>query len=89
MTTDFVLGLAQKTLQTMLVTSLPVLLVSLIVGVVISLFQAVTQIQEQTLAFVPKIVVTFLALLLFGARMVNQLMSFTNEIFQNFPLWIR
>lgn len=89
MTTDFVLGLAQKTLQTMLVTSLPVLLVSLIVGVVISLFQAVTQIQEQTLAFVPKIVVTFLALLLFGAWMVNQLMSFTNEIFQNFPLWIR
>ena len=89
MTTEFALGLAQRAVETMLWTSLPVLLVSLLVGIVISLFQAVTQIQETTLSFVPKIIVTFLSLLLFGAWMLEKMLSLTRDIFQNFPAWIR
>ncbi len=89
MTTEFVLGLAQKAIETMLMTSLPVLMVSLVVGLLVSLFQAVTQIQETTLAFVPKIIVTFLAILFFGPWMLEKMLGLTREIFQNFPLWIR
>ena len=89
MTSDFIIGLAREAIEITLLTSMPVLLVSLVVGVGISLFQAVTQIQEQTITFVPKIVVTFLALLFFGAWMLNEMAQFLREILQTFPQWIR
>jgi flagellar biosynthetic protein FliQ len=89
MTTEFALGLAQRAIETMLYTALPTLMISLIVGIVISLFQAVTQIQETTLAFVPKIIVTFLSILIFGPWMVEKMLGLTREIFHNFPSWIR
>ncbi len=89
MTQEFVIGLARQALETMLMVSLPVLLTSLVVGVLISLFQAVTQIQEMTLTFVPKIVVTFLSLLIFGSWMTNRMLSFTRTLLENMPYWIR
>lgn len=89
MTQEFIIGLARQTLETMLMVSLPVLLTSLVVGVLISLFQAVTQIQEMTLTFVPKIVITFLALLVFGAWMTDRMLSFTRNLLENMPYWIR
>ncbi len=89
MTQEFVIGLGRQALETMLMVSLPVLLVSLIVGVIISIFQAVTQIQEATITIVPKIVATFIALLIFGSWMIGRLSSLTREIFQNIPFWIR
>ncbi|MBC7357727.1 flagellar biosynthetic protein FliQ [Desulfacinum infernum DSM 9756] len=89
MTQEFVIGMARQALETMLMVSLPVLLVSLIVGVLISLFQAITQIQEMTITFVPKIVVTFLSLLIFGTWMTGKMLSFTREILLNIPHWIR
>ena len=89
MTPEFVMGLAKHTLETVLAVSLPVLLVSLVVGLVISIFQSVTQIQEMTLSFVPKIIVTFLALMVFGSWMMTKLMDFTREILQNFPTWLQ
>ncbi|SMC19350.1 flagellar biosynthetic protein FliQ [Desulfacinum hydrothermale DSM 13146] len=89
MTQEFVIGMARQALETMLMVSLPVLLVSLIVGVLISLFQAITQIQEMTITFVPKIVATFLALLIFGAWMSGKMIAFTREILINIPHWIR
>lgn len=88
MTSDFVIGLARQALENMLIISLPVLLVSLVVGLAISVFQAVTQLQEATLTFVPKIIVTFIALLLFGPWMINKFTDFTLEILQNIPNWI-
>ncbi|MCU0589667.1 MAG: flagellar biosynthesis protein FliQ [Syntrophobacteraceae bacterium] len=88
MTPDFVIGLARQAIETLLLVSLPALLISLIVGLLISLFQAVTQIQEMTIAFVPKIVVTFLSLLLFGAWMIEKLVDFTREMIQMIPQWI-
>ncbi len=89
MTQEFIIGLARQALETMLMVSLPVLLTSLVVGVLISLFQAVTQIQEMTLTFVPKIVITFLALLVFGAWMTDRMLSFTRNLLENMPYWIR
>lgn len=89
MTAEFIMGLGRQALETMLMVSLPVLVISLIVGVLISIFQAVTQIQEATITFVPKIIVTFLSLLIFGSWMIDRISSFTREIFQNIPFWIR
>ena len=89
MTPDFIIGLARQAIETLLLVSLPTLLLSLIVGLVISLFQAVTQIQETTIAFIPKIVVTFLSLLIFGAWMIGKLVDFTREVIQMIPHWIQ
>mgnify|MGYP001293409355 CR=1 FL=1 len=89
MSSDFVMGIAREALETMLLTSMPVLLVSLVVGVGISILQAVTQIQEQTISFVPKIAVTFIALLFLGPWLLNEMSRFLSEILENFPYWIR
>lgn len=89
MTPEFVMGLARQSLETLLAVSLPVLLLSLVVGLIISIFQSVTQIQEMTLSFVPKIVVTFLALLLFGSWMMSKLTDFTIQILQNINYWVQ
>lgn len=89
MTPEFIIGLGRQALEVMLMVSLPVLLVSLIVGVIISIFQAVTQIQEATITFVPKIVVTFISLLLFGKWMISKICDFTRIVFENLPYWIR
>ncbi|MGV8074050.1 MAG: flagellar biosynthesis protein FliQ [Syntrophobacteraceae bacterium] len=89
MTTEFIIGVARQALEILLMVSLPVLLVSLVVGLIVSIFQSVTQIQEMTIAFVPKIVVTFLSLMLFGAWMITKLVDYTREILQMIPHWIR
>ncbi len=88
MSFEFVIGLGRQALETMILVSTPVLMVSLVVGLVISIFQAVTQLQETTITFVPKIVATFLALLFFGGWMMNKLTDFTREIITNIPHWI-
>lgn len=89
MTAEFIMGLARQTLETLLWVSLPTLLLSLIVGLIVSIFQSVTQIQEMTLSFVPKIIITFLALLIFGSWMMTKLTDFTREILQNIPNWLQ
>ncbi|SFM47482.1 flagellar biosynthesis protein FliQ [Thermodesulforhabdus norvegica] len=89
MTDEFIIGLGRQALEIMLMVSLPVLLVSLAVGIIISIFQAVTQIQEATITFVPKIVVTFVSLLIFGSWMISKITDFTRIIFENLPYWIR
>lgn len=88
MTPEFIIGLARQALETMLYVSMPALAMSLIVGLIVSVFQAATQIQEMTIAFVPKIVVTFLALMIFGSWMMGKLIDFTREVITNIPQWI-
>ncbi len=88
MTPEFIIGLARQALETMLYVSMPVLAMSLIVGLIVSIFQAVTQIQEMTIAFVPKIVVSFLSLMVFGSWMIGKLLDFTREIITNIPQWV-
>ncbi|SCZ77773.1 flagellar biosynthesis protein FliQ [Acidaminobacter hydrogenoformans] len=75
-----VLDVFNTALMTILKVSLPVLTVSLVVGLVISVLQATTQIQEQTLSFVPKLAAVFLSLVVFGSFMLSTLVSFTQWI---------
>ncbi len=89
MTEDFIIGFARQALETMLLVSMPVLLVSLVVGVIISLFQSVTQMQEMTITFVPKIIATFVSLIVFGAWMIEKMTDLMREVLQNLPQWVR
>ena len=85
MTADFVAGFAKDAIQLTLLLCVPMLGVGLIVGVIISIFQAATQIQEMTLSFIPKIVAIFLALLFSFPWLMNKMISFTQQIFNNLP----
>jgi len=85
MTPEYVLSLASHALIVALSIAAPMLLVGLVVGVSISLFQAVTQIQEVSLAFIPKIMSMVLSVLLFSSWMLNKLISLTNELWSLIP----
>ncbi|PKN33636.1 MAG: flagellar biosynthetic protein FliQ [Deltaproteobacteria bacterium HGW-Deltaproteobacteria-19] len=88
MNVDFVVGVMAETVKVTLLVAAPVLLVSLVVGVAISLFQALTQIQEMTLSFVPKIVASLVAMVVALPWMLNSLITFTEKIFKGIPLYI-
>lgn len=88
MTVETVIDIASKALFLVIKVSLPVLLVSLCVGLIISIFQTVTSIQEQTLTFVPKIVAVFLSLILFGNWMISNIVDFMIELWSNFSLYL-
>ncbi|HBG75804.1 flagellar biosynthesis protein FliQ [Eubacteriales bacterium mix99] len=81
MNQEVILDIMKDALLTTVKTSAPILLVALVVGLLISILQATTQIQEQTLTFVPKILAVFFTMILLGSFMMNTLVSFTNRIF--------
>jgi flagellar biosynthesis protein FliQ len=85
MTFGDVVSIGQQAILVALLAAAPVLLLSLLVGLVISIFQAVTQIQEPTLAFIPKIVVSGLALLFFAPFILALLTDFASRIFSSLP----
>lgn len=89
MSQEFVLHLAREGLLVALMLAAPALIIGLVVGVVISLFQATTQIQEQTLTFVPKIVAVLLSLLIFGSWMLTTLVNFSANLFSSLSTMIR
>lgn len=89
MNPQVVLDLGSQALQLILLLSAPILAAGLIVGLLVSIFQAVTSIQEATLAFVPKIVVVFVALILFLPWMMKMMLSFTASLFINLSLYGR
>jgi flagellar biosynthetic protein FliQ len=82
---DIVLGLAHEAVLTVLLVSAPILGAALLTGLLISILQATTQIQEMTLVFVPKIVVVLLVVLLFGPWMLNILVNFTHGLIAAIP----
>ncbi len=84
-----VVAIASDALFLIIKVSAPILLVSLIVGLIISIFQTVTSIQEQTLTFVPKIIAVFLTLILLGNWMLTELASFMTNLWSNFSLYTR
>ncbi len=88
MTSGDIIDVARQTVWTIAKTSLPVLLVSMIVGLVISLFQTLTSIQEQTLTFVPKLLAILIALLILGAWMLNEQVSFMQTLWGDFNKYI-
>ena len=89
MTPDFVVGFARQAIELTLAISLPMLGVGLGVGVIVSILQAATQIQEMTLTFVHKIIAVFLALLISFPWIMDKMITFTREIFLNFPQYIK
>ena len=89
MTIDEVTAISSKALFLIIKVSAPVLLVSLIVGLIISIFQTVTSIQEQTLTFVPKIVAVFLTLILLGNWMLSEMSGFMVELWSDFSLYVK
>ena len=88
MTIDAVSEMTNNALYVIIKVSLPVLLVSLIVGLIISIFQTVTSIQEQTLTFVPKIIAIFLTLILLGSWMMNTMVEYTVQRWSSFSQYV-
>lgn len=89
MSIDVVMEIANEALYTIIVTSAPLLLVSLIIGLIISIFQTVTSIQEQTLTFVPKILGVFITMMLIGHWMLTQLTTLITDLWSDFSIYIR
>ena len=89
MTQDMAIQVGREALFMVMLVAAPMLGLGLIVGVVVSIFQATTQIQEQTLVFVPKIIATFVAILLFGPWSLGMLVDYTREILTSFNSVIR
>lgn len=81
----FVIDLANSAIRTTALLGAPMLLSALVIGVMVSIFQAVTQINEQTLSFIPKIVIMGGILVLFGPWMMDIMMNFTKELIVNIP----
>ena len=88
MTEGQVLDIARQALYTIILCSAPLLIISLVVGLVVSIFQTVTSIQEQTLTFVPKIIAIFLALILLGSWMMNTMVEYTVQLWSSFSQYV-
>ncbi len=89
MTVETVSDITREALFLIIKTALPVLLISMAVGLIVSIFQTVTSIQEQTLTFVPKIISIFLALMIFGHWMLNNIVEFMTTLWSSFVLYTR
>ncbi|MDY3991699.1 MAG: flagellar biosynthesis protein FliQ [Lachnospiraceae bacterium] len=89
MTEAQVLDIMRDAFYNVIVCSAPMLLISLVVGLVISIFQTVTSIQEQTLTFVPKIISIFIVLLIFGSFIMRTLVTYITDLWSNFNVYIK
>ena len=88
MTEGQVLYIARQALYTIILCSAPLLIISLVVGLVVSIFQTVTSIQEQTLTFVPKIICVFLGMMIFGSWILTNLTEFINTLWSDFSIYL-
>ena len=88
MSNDLVIQLWQEALMMVMIISAPMLGLGLMVGIMVSIFQATTQIQEQTLAFIPKIIAVFVSILIFGPWMLRMMISYIQNLFINLPGFI-
>ena len=89
MTQEAILNIANETLWSIIIASAPLLLISLLVGLIISIFQTVTSIQEQTLTFIPKILAVFFGLMIFGSFIMNTIVTLMESLWNNFGAYIR
>ena len=88
MSGDLVIQLGQEALMIVLLVSAPMLGLGLIVGLAVSVFQATTSIQEQTLAFIPKLIAVFVAILIFGPWMLRIMVEYCRNVFINLPAYL-
>jgi flagellar biosynthetic protein FliQ len=89
MSIETVIGVGRGALELALTLAGPILLFGLVAGLAVSVFQALTQINEITLTFIPKIAATALALVLFGPWMLTRLIAFTSTLYQSLPAYVR
>jgi flagellar biosynthetic protein FliQ len=89
MTVEMVTDILGEGIRVVLKTAAPPLIVSLVIGLVVSIFQTVTSIQEQTLTFVPKIVGMFVCMMLLGHWMLNNMTTYMTDLWENFSVYIR
>ena len=83
-----VVTIARQTIWVIVKTSVPLLLVSMIVGLILSLFQTLTSIQEQTLTFVPKLIAIMIALMIMGNWLLNEIVSFMQMLWSSFSQYV-
>ena len=88
MSIDLVTQIMSDAMYTVLITALPPLLISMIVGLAVIIFQTVTSIQEQTLTFVPKLLAIFLVLMIGGSWMLNNMITFMINLWSDFSVYI-
>ena len=88
MTEGQVLDVAKEAIYTIIICSDPILIISLVVGLIVSIFQTVTSIQEQTLTFVPKIIAVFVGLMIFGSWILTNLTEFVTTLWSNFSMYL-
>ncbi len=89
MTPETIMAIGQRALEVMLLLSMPLLLVALVVGLLVGVFQAATQINEMTLSFIPKLLAMTAALAISGPWMLKILVSYTRELIESIPSLIR
>ncbi|AGC50058.1 flagellar biosynthesis protein FliQ [Lawsonia intracellularis] len=89
MTPEFVIGFARQSIELALLMAMPMLGIGLFVGIVVSVIQTATQIQEMTLTFIPKVVSIFVALLVAFPWMLDKMVTFTRNLILNIPDYIR
>jgi flagellar biosynthesis protein FliQ len=89
MENDFVVEVVSQAIKVTLMLAAPMLIGALVVGILVSIFQAVTQINEQTLSFIPKILVIIAALVIFSPWMMETMVSYTQDLFTSIPELIR
>ncbi|MDR2198327.1 MAG: flagellar biosynthesis protein FliQ [Deltaproteobacteria bacterium] len=89
MTVEFIIDYGRRAMELILMLSLPMLVVGLVIGLLVSVFQATTQIQEMTLQFIPKIVCISLVMVIAGPWLLDVLTEYTRNILERFPEWVR
>ncbi len=89
MTPEFVIGFGREAVEMTLMLALPMLGLGLAVGLLVSIFQAVTQIQEMTLTFIPKILAVMTALVVFSPWMIDKIVTYTRTLILNIPNYVR
>lgn len=89
MSEDQVMSIAAETLKTMMLIGGPMLIAAMVIGIIVSILQAITQINEATLTFIPKMVAIVLVLVVMAPWMLEVLQNYSQEIFGNFSEWVR
>ena len=85
---QYIITIARQTVWVIVKTSVPLLLVSMVVGLIISLFQTLTSIQEQTLTFVPKLIAILIGIMVMGTWILNEIVAFMNTLWGSFSQYI-
>lgn len=89
MTEELVMTISGETLKTMMLIAGPMLIAAMVIGIIVSVLQAITQINEATLTFIPKMVAIILVLVVMAPWMLEVLQNYSSQIFGNFAEWVR